>query len=120
VGEQPLDLTFSIDISEEAARLETPLLVVHRRGDRAIHFIAGEALAALAPHAEPVALAGDSHMAWFGDSDDVLGAIAPFLGIAAPARRSGGAVEELTARKREVRRARQGSELAIVATLGAA
>jgi len=99
-----LDLTFAIDISDEAARLETPTLIVHRRGDRAIQFTAGEELAALAPHAQLVALAGDSHLAWFGDSDDVLEAIAPFLGLAAPARRSGGAVEELTARERDVLR----------------
>ena len=97
-----LDLTFSIDISDDAARLETPTLVVHRRGDRAIHFTAGEALAALAPNAELVALAGDSHMAWFGDTDDVLAAIAPFLGLAAPAR--GSVIEELSAREREVLR----------------
>ena len=97
-----LELTFAIDISEDAARLETPTLVVHRRGDRAIHFTAGEALAALAPNAELVALAGDSHMAWFGDTDDVLAAIAPFLGLAAPARQH--AVEALSAREREVLR----------------
>ncbi|HUK96561.1 MAG TPA: alpha/beta fold hydrolase [Gaiellaceae bacterium] len=97
-----LELTFAIDISDDAARLETPTLVVHRRGDRAIHFTAGEALAALAPNAELVALAGDSHMAWFGDTHDVLAAIAPFLGLAAPARQH--AVEALSAREREVLR----------------
>jgi pimeloyl-ACP methyl ester carboxylesterase/DNA-binding CsgD family transcriptional regulator len=97
-----LELTFAIDVSEDAARLETPTLVVHRRSDRAIHFTAGEALAALAPNAELVALAGDSHIAWFGDTDDVLAAIAPFLGLASPARRN--VVEELSAREREVLR----------------
>jgi pimeloyl-ACP methyl ester carboxylesterase/DNA-binding CsgD family transcriptional regulator len=99
-----LDLTFAIDISDDAALLEAPALVVHRRGDRAIPFAAGEALAALAPNAELVALAGDSHMAWFGDADDVLAAIAPFLGLAAPTRRREAGAEELTARERDVLR----------------
>jgi pimeloyl-ACP methyl ester carboxylesterase/DNA-binding CsgD family transcriptional regulator len=99
-----LELMFAVDIADDAARLQAPTLVVHRRGDRAIPFTAGEALAALAPNAELVPLAGDSHMPWFGDSDEVLEAIAPFLGLAAPARRSGGVVEELTARERDVLR----------------
>jgi pimeloyl-ACP methyl ester carboxylesterase/DNA-binding CsgD family transcriptional regulator len=99
-----LDLTFALDISGDAARLQTPTLVVHRRNDRAIRFTAGEALAALTPNAELVALAGDSHLAWFGDSDDVLEAIAPFLGLEARARRGGGAPEELTPRERDVLR----------------
>jgi pimeloyl-ACP methyl ester carboxylesterase len=36
-----LELTFEIDVSEDAAQLRTPTLVVHRRGDRAIRFSAG-------------------------------------------------------------------------------
>lgn len=99
-----LELTLAIDVSEEAARLRTPTLVVHRRGDRAIRFAAGEELAVLAPNAELLALAGDSHVAWFGDTHDVIAAMAPFLGIAAPVRESGRAVEELSARERDVLR----------------
>jgi pimeloyl-ACP methyl ester carboxylesterase len=99
-----LDLTFSIDVSEDAARLHTPLLVAHRRGDRAIPFAAGEALAAIAPDAELVALSGDSHIAWFGDMDSVVAALAPWLGIPAPVRTPAGAVDELTTRERDVLR----------------
>jgi len=99
-----IDLTFATDVSEEAARLQTPTLVVHRRGDRAIRFAAGEELAMLAPNAKLVALEGDSHVSWFGDSDGVIAAIAPFLGIAAPVRESAGEVEELSARERDVLR----------------
>ena len=99
-----LELTFAIDISEEAARLRTPILVVHRRGDRAIRFAAGEELALLAPNAQLIALAGDSHLAWFGDSDELIAAMAPFLGLTMPARRPEGSVEELTPRELEVLR----------------
>jgi pimeloyl-ACP methyl ester carboxylesterase/DNA-binding CsgD family transcriptional regulator len=99
-----LDLTFSTDVSEEAALLQTPTLVVHRRRDRAIRFESGEELAMLVPNAELVALAGDSHVSWFGDMDDVLAAFAPFLGVAAPARESAGETEELSARERDVLR----------------
>jgi pimeloyl-ACP methyl ester carboxylesterase/DNA-binding CsgD family transcriptional regulator len=99
-----IDLTLATDVSEEAARLQTPTLVVHRRGDRAIRFAAGEELAMLAPNAKLVALEGDSHVSWFGDSDGVIAAIAPFLGLAAPVRELAGEVEELSARERDVLR----------------
>jgi pimeloyl-ACP methyl ester carboxylesterase/DNA-binding CsgD family transcriptional regulator len=99
-----LELTFETDVTEDAARLATPTLVVHRRGDRAIRFSAGEELAGLAPGAELVALDGDSHMAWFGDSDAVLAVVAPFLGIPAPKPASRGEVEELTRRECDVLR----------------
>ena len=98
-----IELTFAIDVSEEAAGLRTPTLVVHRRGDRAIRLSAGEQLAALA-HADLVVLDGDSHMAWFGDMDAVIAAVAPFLGIAAAAREPAVQVAELSPRERDVLR----------------
>ena len=99
-----LELTFTIDVREDAARLRTPTLVVHRRGDRAIRFAGGEELAALAPNAQLVVLEGDSHIAWFGDSDELIAAIAPFLGIASPVRESTSDVGELSPRERDVLR----------------
>jgi DNA-binding CsgD family transcriptional regulator len=99
-----LELTFDIDVREDAARLRTPTLVVHRRGDRAIRFAGGEELAALAPNAQLVVLEGDSHIAWFGDSDELIAVIAPFLGIASPGRESKGDVAQLSPRERDVLR----------------
>jgi pimeloyl-ACP methyl ester carboxylesterase/DNA-binding CsgD family transcriptional regulator len=100
-----LELTFNADIRETLAEVTTPTLVVHRRRDRVIRLAAGEQLAALAPNAELIVLEGDAHLPWQGDPDDVLGAIAPFLGIAAPATRELPAeVAELTPREREVLR----------------
>jgi pimeloyl-ACP methyl ester carboxylesterase/DNA-binding CsgD family transcriptional regulator len=99
-----LELTFATDIRETLARVLVPTLVVHRRGDRTIRLRAGEQLAALIPNAELVVLDGDAHLPWHGDMDDVLGAVAPFLGITPPARDTRGGVEELSPREREVLR----------------
>jgi pimeloyl-ACP methyl ester carboxylesterase/DNA-binding CsgD family transcriptional regulator len=99
-----LELTFDTDIRETLADVIVPTLVVHRRGDRTIRLRAGEQLAALIPKAELVVLDGDAHLPWHGETYDVLGAIAPFLGISLPARETPGEAEELTAREREVLR----------------
>jgi DNA-binding CsgD family transcriptional regulator len=100
-----LELTYATDVSELLPELRTPTLVVHRRGDRVIRVEAGEQIAALAPNAELVVLDGDAHLAWMGDMDSVLEAVAPFIGITAPPRREAPArVEELSARERDVLR----------------
>ena len=97
-----LELTLSIDVREEAASLTAPTLVAHRRGDRAIPLAAGEELAALVPHAQLVVLDGDSHMPWFGQVDDVMAALGPFLGIPVGSREPPRGSGELTPREREV------------------
>jgi pimeloyl-ACP methyl ester carboxylesterase len=97
-----LELTLSIDVREEAASLLAPTLVVHRRGDRAIPLGAGEELAALVPHARLAILEGDSHMPWFGNADEVVATLAPFLGLPVAAREPARSAEELTPREREV------------------
>jgi DNA-binding CsgD family transcriptional regulator len=100
-----MELIWATDVSERAAGVETPALVVHRRGDRAIRFRAGERLAALVPDAELVELEGDTHPPWYGDVDGLARAIAPFLGTPAPAERAPAAdAEELTTRERDVLR----------------
>jgi len=99
-----LELTFTTDVRETLAEVRVPTLIVHRRGDRAIRLGAGEQLAALIPDAELVVLDGDAHLPWQGDLDDVLFAVAPFLGVTPPARETPAEVEELTLREREVLR----------------
>jgi pimeloyl-ACP methyl ester carboxylesterase/DNA-binding CsgD family transcriptional regulator len=100
-----LELTFNADVRETLAEVATPTLVVHRRRDRVIRLAAGEQLAALAPNAELVVLEGDAHLPWQGELDDVLAAVAPFLGIAPPSVREAAVeVEELSPREREVLR----------------
>jgi len=100
-----LELTFSTDVRETLADVRVPTLVVHRRRDRAIRLAAGEQLAALIPGSELVVLEGDAHLPWHGEQDDILAAIAPFLGIAPPAPRDPPAqVDELSPRERDVLR----------------
>jgi pimeloyl-ACP methyl ester carboxylesterase len=100
-----MELIWDTDVSESAIGLETPALVVHRRGDRAIRFKAGERLATLVPDADLVQLDGDAHPPWYGDVDALARAIAPFLGTSAPAAPAHTAdTGELTPREREVLR----------------
>jgi pimeloyl-ACP methyl ester carboxylesterase/DNA-binding CsgD family transcriptional regulator len=100
-----MELIWDTDVSEHATRLEVPALVVHRRGDRAIRFTAGERLAALVPGAELVELEGDAHPPWYGDVDALARAIAPFLGTRAPAPPAAASgPDELTPRERDVLR----------------
>ena len=79
-----LALTFATDVRETLAEVRVPTLVVHRRRDRAIRLAAGEQLAALIPNAQLVVLEGDAHLPWHGELDDVLAAVAPFLGAEPP------------------------------------
>jgi len=70
----------SPDLTETARRLRVPTLVLHRRGDLAVAFDAGQRLAGTIPGARFVSLEGADHLPFFGDSDAVLRAIADFLG----------------------------------------
>jgi len=100
-----MELIWDTDVSEHATRLDVPALVVHRRGDRAIRFKAGERLAALVPDASLVELDGAAHPPWYGDVDDLARAVAPFLGTSAPPPPEGAAnVDDLTPRERDVLR----------------
>lgn len=56
-----LESIYALDVRDEATQVRAPTLVIHRRGDRAIPFKAGAALAALIPGAEFLPLEGDRH-----------------------------------------------------------
>lgn len=100
-----LDLTYTYDVRETLPALTAPTLVVHREHDRAVPLRHGRALAALVPGAELVVVPGDAHLPWQGETDAVLAALAPFLGVTVPAgSASAGGIEELSAREREVLR----------------
>jgi pimeloyl-ACP methyl ester carboxylesterase/DNA-binding CsgD family transcriptional regulator len=70
-----LELVYRLDVRAELERLRVPTLVVHRRGDRAIPYRLGRKLAAAAPHATFVPLAGNAHFPWFDDADSVVRAL---------------------------------------------
>ena len=76
-----LSLTFDVDVREEAAQLDIPTLVLHRKADQAIPFRAGRELAAVLPNAELVGLEGNEHIPWLGDARGAVRAILDFLGV---------------------------------------
>jgi pimeloyl-ACP methyl ester carboxylesterase len=66
------------DLRADLGRIGTPTLVMHRRGDRAVRFEAGEHLARNIPGAVWRPLEGADHFWWCGDSEAVLRAILEF------------------------------------------
>jgi pimeloyl-ACP methyl ester carboxylesterase/DNA-binding CsgD family transcriptional regulator len=74
-----LEGVYSADVRELLGRVIAPALVAHRRADRAIPFAQARELAARLPAARLVALDGELHLPWLGDSDAVLGALGAFL-----------------------------------------
>lgn len=66
------------DMRPELGRIGAPTLVMHRRGDRAVRFEAGEHLAQKIPGAVWQPLEGIDHFWWAGDSEPVIEAILNF------------------------------------------
>lgn len=66
------------DLRAELGRIGVPTLVMHRRGDRAVRFGAGEHLAQKIPGAVWHPLEGTDHFWWCGDSAPVIQAIMDF------------------------------------------
>jgi pimeloyl-ACP methyl ester carboxylesterase/DNA-binding CsgD family transcriptional regulator len=100
-----LDAVYRADVRDLLAHVRAPAVVVHRRDDRAMPFAQGRELAALLPDARLVALDGDLHPPWLGDSDAVVAAVRTFLDEHDPrrvTRPSGGT--PLSAREAEVLR----------------
>jgi len=67
------------DVRTLLRRVRQPTLVLHRRGDRAVRFEAGEHLATHIAGARLVALEGTSHWWWAEDSDRVLAELTVFV-----------------------------------------
>lgn len=99
-----LELTYAYDVRDVLPTVAAPTLVVHREHDSAISLRNGRELAGLVPGAELVTLPGDAHLPWEGGSEGVVEAISGFFGIAQPEREPVPALEELSAREREVLR----------------
>jgi pimeloyl-ACP methyl ester carboxylesterase len=77
-----LELTYRLDVSDDAADVRVPTLVLHRRNDRAIHFDRGRSLAALIPGATLQPLEGSSHLPWVGETGPLLDAVLAFVASA--------------------------------------
>lgn len=66
------------DLRADLQRIGVPTLVMHRRGDRAVRFAAGEHLAQKIPGAVWHPLEGADHFWWCGDSAPIIQAILKF------------------------------------------
>lgn len=97
-----LELDLAADVRAVLPRVETPVLVLHRRGDRTVPIGRGRELASLLPNARFVALSGDAHLPWHDDQRDLQRALAGFLDDAAPAESNG--TSPLSRRETEVLR----------------
>jgi len=67
------------DVRTLLRQVRQPTLVLHRRGDRAVRFEAGEHLARHIAGARLVALEGTSHWWWAEDSDRVVAELTVFV-----------------------------------------
>jgi pimeloyl-ACP methyl ester carboxylesterase/DNA-binding SARP family transcriptional activator len=72
------------DVRHLLPQVRQPTLVLHRRGDRAVRFEAGEHLARHIEAARFVALDGSSHWWWIEDADRVVGEITAFIEATPP------------------------------------
>lgn len=68
-----------IDVQHVLPAIRVPVLVLHRRGDRAVPAAAGKLVADRIPSARYVELAGDDHLPFVGDQDTILNEIQRFL-----------------------------------------
>lgn len=78
-----LECVYAYDVGERLGAIGAPVLVLHRRGDRAIPYRLGQDLAARIPGATFVALEGTDHFPWRGRPGETLRAALGGLGIAA-------------------------------------
>jgi len=74
-----LELDMTADLRDVAPHVQTPALVLHRRGDRTVPIGRGRELASLLPNARFVPLNGDSHLPYYDDQREVMRALAGFL-----------------------------------------
>ena len=74
-----LQMSFDMDARADAPLVRCPVLVLHRKGDRAVPPRCGRALAALIPSADIVELDGSGHSMHEGDSTALVREIEQFL-----------------------------------------
>lgn len=74
-----LQMSFDMDARAEAPLVRCPVLVLHRKGDRAVPPRCGRALAALIPAADIVELDGSGHSMHEGDSTALVREVEQFL-----------------------------------------
>lgn len=76
-----LEAVYGFDVADRLGEAPAGAVVLHRRADRAIPVECGRELAAGLPDATFVALDGDDHYPWFGDTEQLLRAAFDALGV---------------------------------------
>jgi pimeloyl-ACP methyl ester carboxylesterase/DNA-binding CsgD family transcriptional regulator len=119
VARATLQASAEMDVTAEAATVQAPTLVLHRRDAQVIPLEVSRALADLLPNGRLVVLPGSSASLFFEKTDDVVdrltafaldpGAPEPVTKIGRPST-TGGYATELSAREREVLRLLAGGE----------
>lgn len=74
-----LEMNFEIDIRHVLPAIKTPVLVMHRRDDKAVPVANGRYLADHLPKADYVEFADGGHMPWIGDAEAVVEATLQFM-----------------------------------------
>jgi DNA-binding SARP family transcriptional activator/pimeloyl-ACP methyl ester carboxylesterase len=74
-----LEVMRDIDVRDILPTIQTPTLIMQRRGDRAIRVGAGRHLAGQIPGAQYVELDGQDHWFFMGDSQSIIGEIQSFI-----------------------------------------
>ena len=97
-----LAATYRLDAREALSRIKVPTTVLHRRDDRAVPFALGVDVAKRVPHASFVALEGEDHFPWLGDSGGVADATLRGLGHHVATRPPAPGPQALTEREREI------------------
>lgn len=99
-----LDFVYHLHVGEYLPRIRCPVLVVHRRDDRAVPYRCGREVAAAIPGATLIPLQGRAHFPWHGDTDSVVRACREGLAPAGPTAddASGHGPDLLSGREREI------------------
>ena len=75
-----LELCYTADVTESLSSINTPTLILHREGDKAMLIRHGRQLASEIPNSNFKILSGNAHPAWYGDSKKIIEEILAFLG----------------------------------------
>lgn len=99
-----LGLVYRLDVRAHLPHVRVPVLVVHRRDDRAVPYRLGREVAATIPNATFIPLQGTAHFPWHGDVDSVVRACRESLAPEQPSRPDPGDPEQvrLSDREREI------------------
>ena len=74
-----LETNFQIDVRSILSEVKVPVLVMHRRDDKAVPVANGRYLADHIPNADYVEFSSGGHICWFGDQESTIAEIERFI-----------------------------------------